>query len=199
MSPYQTTAVLYLTSFLVLGFEIGCSETQSSNTPRCAITLGNCLYVVKFHESPMCSQQRGGSEAANLPKEKSFRNPRRTKSSLQPQYQRDPDMKKQFQALDKNMNALSVRLLRGMRRLEQNIKQIMAQKGLNTIMPQATKCKQGFISIDNWPSCYLLSNFQTTWFEAKDFCSAQDADMIAMGTVKEHYITSFLIRNSKRK
>ncbi|CAH1797160.1 unnamed protein product, partial [Owenia fusiformis] len=57
------------------------------------------------------------------------------------------------------------------------------------------KCPNGYITVANWESCYAFGLFNASWNEAKQYCGAMGANLVAMETTREFYLLSFLIRN----
>lgn len=101
------------------------------------------------------------------------------------------DFKRLEKKLVKEMRHLSTRVLRGTRKLE-----TIAEDKLDNLGKKKRKCPEGFVSQDDWESCYLFSKFNTSWYTARDFCTALDSDLAALGSMKEHFLLSFLIKNN---
>lgn len=98
----------------------------------------------------------------------------------------------------KSIDQLSVRMLRGVRRIERQVDDLVESLKLDKEKPPK-KCPTGFVSIDNWPSCYMFSSFDMSWYEAKDYCAAFDSDLVSLGTTREHFIVTYFIKNNKGK
>ena len=102
--------------------------------------------------------------------------------------------------LAKEMTALSTRVLRGVRKIETLMSEDVAKQPLKRGISQSRKmCPDGFLTFERWPDCYMFSTFNTTWYEARDFCDAFNSDMVALGSLKEHYVVTFLIKNNVGK
>nr|AGI60160.1 C-type lectin [Meretrix meretrix] len=57
------------------------------------------------------------------------------------------------------------------------------------------QCQQGFVTYDNWNSCYMFSTFNTTWYDARDYCVAMGGDLVSLGSLQEHFLVAFHILN----
>ncbi|XP_052247288.1 lectin BRA-2-like [Dreissena polymorpha] len=94
--------------------------------------------------------------------------------------------------LTKDMKQLGKRVLRGARKLETMIK-----KQQTTDTRSGVKdCPQGFIVVDNWLSCYMISTFNTSMYEAREICLALGSDLVSLETSQEHHLLSYLVRNN---
>ena len=102
--------------------------------------------------------------------------------------------------LTRSMEDLATRVLRGVRKIEQHIIGNHEKRDLRvSARTYRSLCPKGFTTIYNGDSCYLMSNFNATWSEAKDYCTALNSDLIALGSIREHNLISFLIKNSQGK
>ncbi|XP_064619707.1 C-type lectin domain family 4 member D-like [Lineus longissimus] len=131
--------------------------------------------------------------------------------------------------LTRQMEALSIRTLRGVRRIETKMQELTktgmdrrlvrldaeaqggSQGGLNdqriiserSILcnerGESNKCPTLFTGIDGWETCYLFSNFNATWQQARDYCAALGANLVVMETNKEHYLVNLLIKQKMTK
>nr|AEW43448.1 C-type lectin [Solen grandis] len=93
------------------------------------------------------------------------------------------------------MRNLSKRVLRGMRRIESAI-DTMSSGHKKRGMGSGGRCPTGFVTLEGWSNCYLFSLFNTSWYEARDYCNAFDSEMVSLGSLKEHYVVTFLIKNN---
>ena len=100
--------------------------------------------------------------------------------------------------LSKEMEHLSTRVLRGVRRIESVVMELVGQQ-TKQARANPSSCPSGFETVDNWKSCYLMSKFNTSWYDAKDYCNALDSHVVSLLTLKEHYIVTYLIRNNPGK
>nr|QKW90612.1 C-type lectin [Sinonovacula constricta] len=96
--------------------------------------------------------------------------------------------------LTKEMRKLSKRVLRGVRKFE-TLLDNLEEKPMKIGMGAQEPCPPGFVHLKGWPFCYLFSRFNASWYEARDFCNAFDSDMVSLGSLKEHYVVTFLIKN----
>jgi len=118
--------------------------------------------------------------------------------------------------LVKMMEGLSVRSLRHIRQIRNDLKQMM--NSMNSIKKQTQNtepqdsppsakvsskskrelsCPPEFITVGTWKSCYRFSTFNTTWHEAREYCSAFGADLASLDTLKESYIIDYLIKSNE--
>ena len=104
--------------------------------------------------------------------------------------------------LTRMMEGLSVRSLRHFRKIKTDMSDIM--HSVRTISKQdgarsrndGNRCPADFVTTGTWSSCYKFSNFNISWDEAKAFCEALDANLVAIETEKEAYILDGLIRTN---
>ena len=119
-------------------------------------------------------------------------------------------------------------ILRQLRRIKTNTKQILQQLqhrsannsntetttlshmfGVTKVQPlrsetstQSTddkRCPSGFVGVASWFSCYRFSNFVSTWHEAREYCSAFDANLLSLDSLKEAHVVDFLIKSNEGK
>ena len=107
--------------------------------------------------------------------------------------------------LTKMMEGLSVRSLRHIRQIRNDLRQMTSTMDLIKQQSGSRKSKRGlpcppeFVRVGTWQSCYRFSNFNTTWHEAREYCSAFGADLVSLDTLKESYILDYLIKSSPGK
>ena len=105
--------------------------------------------------------------------------------------------------LTKMMEGLSVRSLRHIRQIRNDLREMSTT--MNLLKHQGTKrrggmtCPPEFTSVGTWTSCYRFSTFNATWHEAREYCSAFGADLVSPNTMKEAYIMDYLIKSSPGK
>lgn len=161
------------------------SEHINIVSSKCEVNIGSCNYKLTLVPSNQChdnnfsrsrSKRSGDSdyEIGNLAAEL---------ISLQ------TDFKKLEKKLVKEMRSLSTRVLRGARRMEDIAYNEDKSKTKNN-------CPQRFVTLGNMNSCYMFSKFNTTWYEAKEYCLAMGGDLVALGNVQEHYLVAFYIQNN---
>ena len=80
---------------------------------------------------------------------------------------------------------IQTKLIRGVRKMDSLINSLVAKKPRRTLL-LGDLCPPGFETLDNWGKCYLFSTFNTTWYEARDFCNALDSEVVGMETIQEH-------------
>ena len=163
------------------------SNTYSKRTNSCDIMIDSCIYNVEIHPTQICKLQstRRHKRADSINLEKSDAAP------LTP---------KDFHQLSKKLiritEQMSVRILRWWRKLDKKMDAMTGSSQKRRSLDRNNGCPDHFIGLKNWPSCYLFSRFNTSWYNAKDFCIAFDSDLVAMGTVKEHFLLTFFIKNN---
>jgi len=57
------------------------------------------------------------------------------------------------------------------------------------------QCPSEFVGLGTWRSCYRFSNFEASWHEAREYCSAFGANLVSIDTMKEAYIVDYLIKS----
>lgn len=97
--------------------------------------------------------------------------------------------------LTKDMKHLGKQVLRGARKLEAMVKEQQKTDKRSGVKD----CPQGFIAMDGWLSCYMISTFNTSMYEAREICLALDSDLVSMETSQEHHLVSYLVRNNPSK
>lgn len=60
-------------------------------------------------------------------------------------------------------------------------------------------CPPEFVRVGTWPSCYRFSSFNATWSEAREYCAAFGANLVALDTLKESYIMDYIIKSNTGK
>ncbi len=103
--------------------------------------------------------------------------------------------------LVKMMEGLSIRSLRHIRQIRNDLRK-MYQTISNLQGPESLglskgiECPSDFISVGTATSCYRFSTFATGWHDARDYCAAFGADLVAPDTLKESYILDYLIKSN---
>ncbi|KAK3601210.1 hypothetical protein CHS0354_004410 [Potamilus streckersoni] len=162
----------------------------------CSLLLAlNCNYTLTMTRDPKC----------DLDNRKNHTESRRKRSTETVQLQAASTendailqkLKRMDHKLSKNMDNLSTRVLRGVRKMEAIVDDVLTKQSKRTSGSQNNGiCPPGFQTVEKWPYCYLFSTFNTTWFEARDYCAAFEGDLVTLDTLKEHYIVTFLIKNN---
>jgi hypothetical protein len=106
--------------------------------------------------------------------------------------------------LSESMDELSDEIRDGFRRMEDKIRAIETpsqSKRAVRYLPINNPCPKDFLPVDvgKLQSCYLLSNFNTTWYEAKSYCTALGSHLVAFGSIREHYVLTYMIKNHPGK
>ena len=110
--------------------------------------------------------------------------------------------------LTKMMEGLSVRSLRHFRKIKSDMDLIAASvKSMSEHETEKSgrserstdRCPPEFMTVGSWSSCYRFSNFNETWSEAKEFCSAFGANLVSIENEKEFYILDGLIKSNPRE
>ena len=105
------------------------------------------------------------------------------------------------------MEGLSVRSLRHIRQIRNDLHQmstsmsLLKAGGLKGKGRRSAKidCPSEFIRVGMWNSCYRFSTFAESWHNAREYCSAFGADLVALDTIKESYILDYLIKSNRGK
>lgn len=118
------------------------------------------------------------------------------------------------QKLVRMMEDLSIRSLRHIRQIKLDLRQIMSSvRDLRSKQPRPVGGSQGpgggngagragvpclpeFVRVGPWPSCYRFSLFNATWHEAREYCSAFGANLLALDSLKEAHIIDYLIKSN---
>jgi len=117
--------------------------------------------------------------------------------------------------LVKMMEGLSVRSLRHIRQIRNDLRHMtssmdsLKKQTQNTVSQESPNdervsskskrelsCPSEFVTVGTWKSCYRFSTFNTTWHEAREYCSAFGADLASLDTLKESYIIDYLIKSN---
>lgn len=115
--------------------------------------------------------------------------------------------------LTKMLEGLSIRSLRHIRGIRKELSQMAnsisllqhsnpSKNGRSVYSPQGGLgrmqyvCPPEFIRVGTWPSCYRFSSFNATWSEAREYCAAFGANLVALDTMKESYIMDYIIKSN---
>lgn len=119
----------------------------------------------------------------------------------------DAEMKKLDELekkLTKMMEGLSIRSLRHIRHIRNDLREMSSSMDLLKQQSRtgrgknkrALECPPEFLGVGTWGSCYRFSSFNSTWHEAREYCNAFGADLVALDTLKESYILDYLIKSN---
>ena len=179
----------FLVSAFLPAVIFGINETfqkKEDDTAKCQVKMHNSSYYISVPPvKTLCRKPEGANEMEKILQELASLN-------------------KAFNFLDtrvtKMVENLSIRMLRWIRKIQSQLDTIenpqrMQQDEVIDGKPKQN-CPEDFVGLDEWPSCYKFSGFNTTWHEAREYCSAFGANLVSMETVKEYYIVAFLIKNN---
>jgi hypothetical protein len=154
---------------------------------KCELNINDCNYKLTLLPSNNC---RNNTVVRSRPK-RSEENGQEISDIADKLETLQSEFSKMQHKLVKEMNHLSKRVLRGARRVELLAEDAMP-KGQGK---KKSKCPQGFESFDDWNDCYLFSTFNTTWYDARDYCQAMNSDLVGLQTRKEQFLVAFKILN----
>ena len=118
------------------------------------------------------------------------------------------DAMKKLEELEKRlirmMEGLSVRSLRHIRQIRNDLHQMSTSMSLLKTgglkgkgrRSAVVDCPPEFVRVGMWNSCYRFSSFAESWHNAREYCSAFGADLVALDTIKESYILDYLIKSN---
>ena len=190
------SVIMALLSLCVAGYQ------YPDDKHRCTIYNGGCAYHVVLagsncgmvNDAPVYRYTTSVQEVQQpIAKEKVIK-------------EEEPEAEESLKKLDrlerkllKMMEGLSVRSLRHVRQIKTELREVTS--ALNLMQHQSKRrkgltCPANFVSVGPWSSCYKFSTFNTTWHEAREYCSAFESDLIALDTLKESYILDYLIKSN---
>ena len=170
-----------------------CMKISQANN-SCDVSLDGCNFTLSVSPSNNCYRDHHGNRVKRSSSSNKIEIPPEHVPLVSVLSKR---LRKLQNRLTKEMAALSTRVLRGVRKIETLMSEDVAKQPLKRGISQSRKaCPDGFLTFERWPYCYMFSTFNTTWYEARDFCAAFDSDMVALGSLKEHYVVTFLIKNN---
>lgn len=183
----------------------------TQNSCQIGTSQDGCRYVLSFQPSEShCHSVSDFSESRHHPS-----NP--SSSSQAPSNDEAALTVKKLdhleQKLTRMMEELSVRSLRHIRQIKIDLRQLMTSvrdiKVKQTRPPTAgsgnviagagragVPCLPEFVRVGPWPSCYRFSLFNATWHEAREYCSAFGANLLALDSLKEAHIIDYLIKSN---
>jgi len=189
----ETVRIAFLVILLwVHAFSGLAYHTQTEYKTVCNVKLNDCEYEVSVLPSNGCTGQ--GHTKQSRSKRNSGSGQYEISEISKQVESMSNKLDRMEQKLTREMRDLSKRVLRGARKLEATVLD-RSSKGSQ----RSRLCPEGFVTVDGCSSCYMLSRFNTSWFEAIDFCTALDSNLVALEQSKEHFLVTFLIRNSPGK
>ncbi|XP_050403059.1 lectin BRA-2 [Patella vulgata] len=163
-----------------------------SSSNSCSVDLHGCDYSVSVTPKSKCKP----TDFHDIVDVKRYRIKRSETSEDDNAPITKAEFKKLSKKVSKTVDKLSVRVLRWWRKLARKMDELHNKGPKERSLADTNhNCPERFIGIKDWTSCYLLSNFNTSWYDAKDYCGAFEGDLVSMGTVKEHFLLTFLIKN----
>lgn len=190
------------------------SQEFKSNSTKCFVTLNNSIYQISISTKlEFVREDSGNVKEWIFDNKKQFQQNQHSRLKRSTSADDNPSgsyieisrLKRKISRLEKklseSMNELSNEITHGFRRIEDKIRDMDdSSPSKRAVRHQQIHypCPKYFyqIDIDKLQSCYLLSNFNTTWYEAKSYCTALDSHLVAMGSIREHYIVTYLIKNN---
>lgn len=196
---HKVLFLLFLGCYKGLFFTLETVYGWQTDYQTCYVTLENCNYTLSLFPSDNCHQGYRGHHGQKVKHSRSQRsvsddgvyqisNVLTSMDSLASEFERLE------QKMSREMNDLSKRVLRGARKMETLMKTLASDT--KSARKRTGRCPSGFVSVDNWPSCYMFSRFSVNWFEAIDYCTALGSDLVSLEEVHEHFLVTFLIRNN---
>ena len=115
--------------------------------------------------------------------------------------------------LTKMLEGLSIRSLRHIRGIRKELGQMAnsisllqhsapsknGRSAYGRLGPMQYTCPPEFVRAGTWTSCYRFSNFNATWNEAREYCAAFGANLVALDTLQESYIMDYIIKSNSGK
>ncbi|CAC5420299.1 unnamed protein product [Mytilus coruscus] len=206
----------YFVTFILFVF-ISKNEGLKSDSAKCFVKLNNFTYEINILEKHGSAQKQ--KQNRNIEEWSSNANEQKTLNSktYHSRYKRsttagEPQvldlevsrLKRKIGRLEKklseSMDDLSKEVTKGFRRMEEKIRDIGTpshSKREVRYLSSQTPCPQDFqlIDVGKLQSCYLLSNFNTTWYEANEYCTALGSDLVALESIQEHYVLTYIVKN----
>lgn len=190
-------------SLLAFFLPLCISYTFPNERNRCTIYNGGCAFHVLLSGSD-CDMVR---DAPAVPSyyQKSVQEVQQVTAKVAASKE-DEETKESLKKLDslerkllKMMEGLSVRSLRHIRQIKTELREVT--NAINLMQHQnkpkkGVTCPANFISVGAWSSCYRFSTFNTTWHQAREYCSAFGSDLVSLDTEKESYILDYLLRSN---
>ncbi|XP_045156547.2 C-type lectin domain family 4 member G-like [Mercenaria mercenaria] len=163
----------------------GLSNTEST----CELNIDNCNYKLTLLPSNENCQSKSRLQSRS---KRSEENGYEISDMVDKMSTLESEFEKLENKLVKEMKDLSKRVLRGARRIESLVESVTS-KGHEK---KKNRCPEGFVSYDDWTDCYMFSTFNTTWYDAREYCTAMGSGLVALGSLKEHFLVSFQIQNN---
>ena len=211
---------------LLMAASVCIGTGKSGHNDQCTIYQGGCKYRVALTHSECMSSDQPGSHSVGesnfithlvsgkpvIPVHPPEVNPMETNNIHQelPTERLDELEKK----LTKMMEGLSVRSLRHIRQIRNDLRQLSESMSLlgtsnreggskrKRKAPEPTppvSCPDEFSSVGTWASCYRFSTFNSTWHEAREYCSALGSNLVSLESLQESYILNYLIKSNPGK
>lgn len=176
------------------------THEEPQAVPSCNIRIDRCTYklVIDEIQGDGCHQQNSISYSDTTSRHKRTATMGTPDIGLQLHKIRRRLIRVQNK-LVRSMSDLSKRVLRGVRTLEDKLEQLEGEGQMKREVDNTSHdvgCPHGFEYVKSWDSCFILSNFNATWYEARDYCAAIDSELVGLKHEKEHNLLAFIIKNS---
>lgn len=192
---------------LLLSLIGGLLAKEVSNT--CTVYQGGCTYEITL-QGRDCMLRDGPVNVLIPPSLPESQLEVKVERKLDELIKEDKEETKRLDELERKltklMEGLSVRSLRHIRHIRNDLRQLstsmslLKQQAITTNSQGKKKrgltCPPEFVGVGTWSSCYRFSNFNTTWHEAREYCNAFGADLVALDSLKESYILDYLIKSN---
>ena len=166
---------------------------RPSAANQCTIRYSNCAYELKLVGLGCSAPRNGLSAMADMMQRDEATRPENLSSAPYVSMKQLKDVEKRLLNV---VEELSVRTLRHMRHIRNNLRTMNYMIGAEGAgRGGAGACPAEFLGIGSWPACYRFSAFSATWQEAKEYCNAFGADLVAVDSIKESYIVDYLIKS----
>lgn len=193
----------YITLFLVLIASVTYGKKSSKSLQganQCTLYQGGCKYQLVLAGSS-CHMS---SDDPNVTSNDVII----TDAQLVDSQKKTEEQIKKLDALEsrliKMMEGLSIRSLRHIRQIKSDLREMTNTMNLLKLKTRGGKkgqleCPPEFVGVGTWTSCYRFATFNASWHQAREYCSAFGANLVALETLKEAYILDYLIRSNPGK
>ena len=197
---------MYLRVLLCLLWVCTALAGKVSNT--CSVYQGGCTYEISLTGRD-CMLRDGPANVLIPPSVPDSKLDVKVERKLDELIKEDKQESKKLDELERKliklMEGLSVRSLRHIRHIRNDLRQLSTSMSLlkqqaittsNGKKKRGLTCPPEFVGVGTWSSCYRFSSFNTTWHEAREYCNAFGADLVALDSLKESYILDYLIKSN---
>ncbi len=178
---------------------------------QCVLSHDGCSYEITLTGSTCLHRMQGDGPSPAERINETFKNDIESnfveiEDSREKNKNEDDVSFKKLEGLEKKlikmMEGLSVRSLRHIRQIRNDLRkmsQTISSLQQNPEVAGGTKgieCPADFVGVGTATSCYRFSTFATGWHDAREYCAAFGADLVAPDTLKESYILDYLIKSN---